>query len=1026
MLSISKPKSASAGLSYFQADSYYAGDEGSWIGKGAESLGLGETLSKREFNMILKGRGLSGDALVKNTNDGRRRSYVDFTFSAPKSVSILSYSDSRIEAAHNKAVQKTIQELEKNYCITREGAGGTYSYRTGNVIAARFNHHESRELDPQLHSHCVLMNMTKGRDGKFRSIEMSQMFKNKMYLGQMYRNELAIELSNIGYGIKVTERSKGLFELAGVEENVISEFSTRRKQVLEAKAKYEKFSVSDAEKAAMACLDSRKYKKKHDIDEIREITERKLEEFGTSLKKVREEALKEIAPVKKLTPGECLNMAMADITESQSAFTRESAINLAMKNGLGVYSRETLEGVFNSSKEIQYLGSKNVMVGKTVSPNVDYFTTNDIVNIETGIVLQAERLAESSPQFVDSEKVKKVLDWRTAGGTNYSEGQRKAIEMMCTSKSFLNICQGDAGAGKTFAVETFREIVNESGFVVRGFAPTAKAAVELQSAKIETSTVDSFLLSKKQNIGKSEIWVVDESGMMGSRKLAKFLHEAEKFGAKVVLIGDSKQFAAVEQGKMFADLQAHLSSKNGYAEITEVRRQKTAHMINVVSDFKKKTADGVQAALAKMQNSNLIQQITDRVKRLSAVATDYLNDRSNGVNTIVLTATNNDRNDLNANIRTTLVSQGIVSEGYQFQTLQTAGVSGNNRRFADSYRKGQQIFLQKDVQGIKPGTQAEIIKADPGNNVLTIEYTKKKTEKKQQQQLDLFQAADRIQTFNRVEKQFGIGDSVITLKNDKLLGVANGKIGTIKNIDENGNVSILFDRKDLKNIGGMKSKDPGKSYLTAIFEKDIGDLKAGQECRIVGHSGKKNTFTIEYSTAKNAKKHKLIAGSELAQAKFYQDKRSEFSLKNYPYLDHAYAVTSYKSQGATVEQVRWVHDHTKPTNYNEAYVAITRAKIDAMVYTSNTSELIQQASKEQKKESVLYYKSQSNATEKPVGNYQSDLNMSFDDNLIAGGFEPEPQPFSMPDITGSFDAELVPAGASSTSKAKSGELNLDL
>ena len=62
--------------------------------------------------------------------------------------------------------------------------------KTDNLVMARFNHYESRELDPQLHSHIVLMNLTKGDDGKWRSIETGDIYKNQLYIGQTYRNEL--------------------------------------------------------------------------------------------------------------------------------------------------------------------------------------------------------------------------------------------------------------------------------------------------------------------------------------------------------------------------------------------------------------------------------------------------------------------------------------------------------------------------------------------------------------------------------------------------------------------------------------------------------------------------------------------------------------------------------------------------------------------------------------------------------------------------------------------------------------------
>ena len=124
MVSVSPPKSAAMGSSYFDEDSYYAHDEtySQWYGKGAEKLGLSGVVTKDEFGMVLDGFSPDEKALVKNagTPDEKdekgktvigRRSYNDLTFSAPKSVSLLSHVDPRIEEAHNRAVARTIEEL---------------------------------------------------------------------------------------------------------------------------------------------------------------------------------------------------------------------------------------------------------------------------------------------------------------------------------------------------------------------------------------------------------------------------------------------------------------------------------------------------------------------------------------------------------------------------------------------------------------------------------------------------------------------------------------------------------------------------------------------------------------------------------------------------------------------------------------------------------------------------------------------------------------------------------------------------
>ena len=94
----------------------------------------------------------------------------------------MSYADERIEKAHNCAVEKALMELERGYAFTRkvDENGEIECVKTSNLTMARINHHESRELDPQLHSHIVLMNLTKGDDGKWRSIEAGKIYKDQL------------------------------------------------------------------------------------------------------------------------------------------------------------------------------------------------------------------------------------------------------------------------------------------------------------------------------------------------------------------------------------------------------------------------------------------------------------------------------------------------------------------------------------------------------------------------------------------------------------------------------------------------------------------------------------------------------------------------------------------------------------------------------------------------------------------------------------------------------------------------------
>ena len=102
------------------------------------------------------------------------------------------------------------------------------------MAAATFRHLASRNLDPQLHTHAVVANMTRGRDGAWRSAEFTSVERSKLLIGAYYRNELRTRLEDIGYATVPTlvGRMPG-FEIAGYRKPVLDAFSTRRRELLD-------------------------------------------------------------------------------------------------------------------------------------------------------------------------------------------------------------------------------------------------------------------------------------------------------------------------------------------------------------------------------------------------------------------------------------------------------------------------------------------------------------------------------------------------------------------------------------------------------------------------------------------------------------------------------------------------------------------------------------------------------------------------------------------------------------------------
>lgn len=269
MLSISTLKGSGGALAgYFEKDSgeadYWskeAGESATWVGAGATELGLSGAVNQASFEMIMD-RNLPGIGQLPGGQGGARRMGYDLTFSAPKSLSIqaLVTGDQRLLSAHQEAVKETLFMIEKDVLKAQFKAGGkVHLESTGKMTAAVFAHETSRELDPQIHSHAVVANITRTANGKWRALEGSQFYKHKMLAGAEYRARLAAKVQDLGYKVKVTH-GDGRFELKGISRKQIEAFSKRRVQIESAlKASGHK----GAKASEVASLATRKAKVSH-------------------------------------------------------------------------------------------------------------------------------------------------------------------------------------------------------------------------------------------------------------------------------------------------------------------------------------------------------------------------------------------------------------------------------------------------------------------------------------------------------------------------------------------------------------------------------------------------------------------------------------------------------------------------------------------------------------------------------------------------------------------------------------------
>lgn len=905
MVSITNISSAQASH-YYRKDNYYLKADGLWQGKGAEALGLQGEVQKESFEKLIFGQDPEGNQLVSSGRE--HRAGIDLTFSAPKSVSIcaLVIDDDRILDAHDRAVSEALRYVEQHYAQARQ-TNNRVSKRvdTQNLVIAVFSHDVSRELDPQLHTHAVVMNMTQRPDGQWRALSNEEIFQNKMLIGQIYRNELARNLKELGYSVRSDHR--GLFEIEGIDEKLIEHFSRRADQIQEKVQELQKLYpyIEDQKLREIATLGSRVAKKDVDMNTVREVWQERLELQGYTKEGIMHELMQkaEQARGRTMTEQEYIHAAARIQTEQESTFTREDILKTAMTLSVGEYRHQDLEKAFLEDREIVRL-DRNI------------YTTREMMSIEKEIAEKVRQGHNCIHAIAEKENVQKgIKSFEAQKGITLTQGQKDAINHILTSRDAYIGIQGDAGTGKTTMLAAIREQAEKEGYEIRGLGFTGKAAAEVEmQAGIKSQTIDSFLLLLEKEKGpedinarfdlyrenldhikdiekrhdaierlediraealdrypdpdkKKQIWVVDEASMLGSRKMHELMLKAELENAKVVFIGDVKQLQSIEAGRTFQKLQE--TGELRTVRMAEIQRQRDESYRDIVSDMSEKR---IGQALQKLEKQNRIFEIPDRHDRLNAITQDYM---AHGKDTIVVTARNADRNDLNRMIRTELKQRNALSQkDHTFVVRESKNLSPVEKHFPQNYQLGDIVVSRRAGVLGRAGTEARVIHI---SDTITVTV---RTRDGKDRVLDLKTQGQDLAVYQEKEQQFCQGDRVVFLKNDKGLNVKNGQIGEIKSIDEKGNARIQMEDGRVKDV----------------------------------------------------------------------------NLKNqYNYIDHGYAVTSFKSQGQTSRSVIYHADTSRDLSFNQAYVAMTRGKEDLKIYTDSRESFKEKIHLEQTKTSTLDY-----------------------------------------------------------------------
>ncbi len=836
MIRITQQDSAKDAKRYYATADYYSeGQElvGQWGGQGAARLGLEGTVDQFSFERLCDNLNpRTGESLTARTRADRTVGY-DFTFSVPKSVSLL-YAlsgDEDILKAFRTAVDETMREMEAEM-KTRVRRGRKDEDRTtGNMVWAEFVHTTSRPVDglpdPQLHAHVFVFNTTwdheeeRWKAGQFRELK-----RDAPYFQAAFRVRLANRLQDLGFGV---ERKRDDFEVAGVPKDVLKRFS-RRTALIE-KVAGERGITDPDRKAELGAETREKKGAALGWDRLRK-------EWNARLGDKEREAVAAVhrreRPAARPERGE----GLAVDHSIDHSFVREAVVperkllTEALKRGIGSV---TVEGVTREMAKRPLIRSD--VAGRTMA------TTKEMLALESRLTDFA-RLGRGRSRPLGDPERPCSRDW-------FNDGQKAAVRHVLGSRDRVMIIRGVAGTGKTTLEQEIGEALAEAGKPVVALAQSVKASREVlrQEAGFATAdTVAKFLTDEQmQEAARGGVILVDEASQLGTRDMLQVFEAAERLGARVLLVGDKRQHRSVTAGEPLRLLEQRAGLP--VAEVTEILRQQGSYKkaAGLLSEGR------TEEAFEELDKLGWIKQVPDgdRDQQLAAAYLSAVAEKKRGgayKSALVVSPTHLEADRITAAIRDGLKAGGKLGGERVISTWVPTHLTDAQKADPTEYEPGYLLQFHQNAKGYKKGSRLVL---GEGAELPT-------------------QLAQRFEVYRPAQLALAVGDRV-------------------------------------RITAGGKTKD-GKHRLSN------GSL-----------------FTVQGFTRR---------GDILVDRGWVID-------RDFGHLTHGYVVTSHASQGVTVDKVFvGVSSDSFPATYQRtAYVAVTRGKEQAQIFTDDRKELLKAVSR---------------------------------------------------------------------------------
>jgi conjugative relaxase-like TrwC/TraI family protein len=795
--------------------------QGHWVGKGCALYGVepGSVVSDEFDRLKLNRHPETGLAVTRHVKG--RKPFCDVSIGAPKTWSIAAVTGRSGFAleGHRVAASKVTDEMER--LIGRQAHDGkNHVERTGLMAAALYEHDTNRCLEPHVHTHVVILNMTRGSNGKDYAIEFRELISRSNYLTQVYNNALGEWAAR--HGADVTYDEHGAPQLTALLD--LKAISQRRSDQIRALVEEVEghagttLSNREAKQIALACRGL-------DVDEFKRIWEAEKGDLAplrgldpeTAEADRRKLLLEFTRKVWRASKSDLIETTAEEVRENQRSVFNPEQLDRVMAfqstvPGAPCPDRELRSFLPDLEFAIEHLFSRRTVVR-------DYELYEEVLKHAQGVRVDLEALRSAVGAHPDLACLRgevttlahltRELGILTMGEDGRGRGkavltervseklsahQAGAVRSLLGCQDQFMLLDGASGVGKTTSLADVISANLAAGHRVAVVAPSdgarnvlRKEVEKLLEGELAPGTAQVFEAAASlqlfqtdpklhNRLGAGDLLILDEASEASVQQVYELKEWATRRGVRLLEAGDKDQHTSVEAGDALR-LQLKYSTIHR-ARLHEIRRQSPdaleGHYLEAVKLFKVKKST---KAFRELYEANRLLELRGQA-RVESVADLIVRFRDQGKAALASNPTHRENDAISEAVRDRLTARGELSE---------------ERTLAAHRSLGWTVAQKREVNRLVAGQILEIVRGpDKGKAWTVTEVQKGKAaavDASGQRRLFGREHAGLFDVCERRELKVAIGDTLLTRSGtrSKRGDIVNGEVLQVAGWDADGN-----------------------------------------------------------------------------------------------------------------------------------------------------------------------------------------------------------------------------------------------